>query len=640
MGCKESRGKTMSMERNQIDGTLLMTTRLQMWAQGFRIRLLISLVGGVAMATIFFAWLPPRPVVLTRLNYMQFNTAEAVKLEMVKHKITWWPPEVLKAVRALPVDQQLAGAVYLLDARKAYWRQYWKHAVAFLAGMIFFWMLASQLRRKEETSRVKDQYVRGARLAPVKELNKEIQTKSKELGDMPPRINLGGVTIPRRNEITPWAILGRPQVGKTNAYLSIYTQIVNQNLGKVVLFDSKGDYTEKQYKGSDLIYAPSVDARSLCWTVFNDVTSLSRVADMAAALIPEGGKDPMWSMGARQILEALLLHCFYSNNRTNKYLWEVACLPAAEMKKIFLATPGAEIAASLLDKPEISTSFSFTVNLKVYLKPLQLLARMDGPFSVRQWLTDGKKDSLFILSTPDHVEAMKPLMNLFLSTLLTAHKSLPDDRDRRIFYLLDELGILPLVPGLADALNFGPSKGLCALLGFQSIQQIEEVYGKNVVAAMLSSAAIHLMFSVGNEVTLESLSRLIGEVEVIESRATLSTGITDNRHGGSSMDQLVKKRLVLPDQIKDLPPLQAYLKILGFPATQLKFKYIPYPQKAEALVPDPTFELGAYLAELAQLRSQAEREERAPAPPTLAPEAAAQTDAMAAEAAASDSFMD
>ena len=69
------------------------------------------------------------------------------------------------------------------------------------------------------------------------------------------------------------------------------------------------------------------------------------------------------------------------------------------------------------------------------------------------------------------------------------------------------------------------------------------------------------------------------------------------------MDQLVKRRLVMPDEIKDLQPLHGILKILGFPAAPVQFKYIPYAKKAEALVPDPGFNLDLYLAELARLRS-------------------------------------
>lgn len=593
--------------RNKIDGTLLFFTRVQMWTQGLHLRFLISLIGGGVCATIFFRLYPPLPVDLNALSQGTImNLKDALKLEAGKHGFTWFYPEQAKMVFALPDKYRQAGINYLMEARRAYWKQWVKYIYASVFGAILFYVVATILKRNEERWREEDQFIRGAQLASPKQLSKMVKQNSKEIGDLPPRLQIGGVLIPRRNEITPMSCLGRPQVGKSTLFKFLLDQIISKQLGKRVIFDSKGDYTQSHLQPGDQIFAPSVDTRSLKWTIFNDITSLSRISDVATALIPEGGKDPMWANGARLILEGLLLHCWIVNKKTNAYLWQVACQPADKLKEILAATPGAEMAAALLDKPEVTTSFSFTVNLKTFLKPLQLLARMDGPFSIREWLVDGKNDGLFVVSIPDHLEVLKPLMNLFLSTLLTAHKSLPDDRTRRVFYVLDELGVLPKVPGLSDALNFGPSKGLCCWLGYQSYQQIEELYGRNVLEAMVSSAGEHIAFSLGSERTLESISKLIGEAEVIESRATITTGPTDSRHGGSSMDQRVMRRLVKPDEIKDLPPLQAYIKILGYPAAKIKLDYIPYPKLAESNIPDPTFDLDTYLMELAQLRAQAD----------------------------------
>lgn len=597
----------MKDNRNQIDGTLVFVTKLQMWGQGFRMRMLMALFGAVCAAIFTLKFYPPLPVDLGALSKgMTLGFSDALKLEAGKHGLTRFYPLQAKLVFALPEEHRQAGINYLFAARQTYWQQWIKYGYAAAAGAVLFLIVAIAIKRKEERWREEDQYLRGAQLATPKQVTKMVKSTSKEVGDPPPRLEIGGVAIPRRNEITPLSCLGRPQVGKSTLFKSLLDQIIGMKIGKRVVFDSKGDYTSTHYQPDDQIFAPSVDVRSLKWTIFNDVTSLSRISDMAAALVPEGGKDPMWAAGARLILEGILLHCWHVGKKTNAYVWQIACQPADKLKEILAATPGAEMAAALLDKPEVTTSFSFTVNLKTYLKPLQLLARMDGPFSVRQWLTDEKNDGLFIVSVPDHLETLKPLMNLFLSTLLTAHKSLPDDRSRRVFYLLDELGVLPKVPGLSDALNFGPSKGLCCLLGYQSYQQIDELYGRNVMEAMVSSAGVHVAFSCGSDKTLETLSRLIGEAEVLESRGTLSTGITDSRHGGSSMDQRVKRRLVMPDEIKDLPPLNAYLKILGYPSCKIRLDYIPYPKVAESNVPDPTFDLDRYLLELSQLRSQAE----------------------------------
>jgi hypothetical protein len=602
----------MSANQLLLDGTLRTVTVMQMKLAGLRWRFAFGLLGAALFALLMLRIIPAYPPDASPLFGEPIGTTYYTPRDMIQWrfasgKITLVRyPKIILRVAQLP-HRELA-AKKLREAEPGYWRQYRKHGVGAAFGFVICFIAVTIYSRRVERRQAEPQYVRGAQKTTAKKLSKLVKKTAREMGEQPPRLNVAGVLIPRRNEITPWSVIGRPQVGKSTLFKALLDQIISMKIGKRVVFDSKGDYTSTHLQDGDHIFAPSVDVRSLKWTIFNDVTSLSRISDMVAALIPEGGKDPIWPAGARLILEGILLHCWHTGKKTNAYVWQVACQPADKLKEVLASTPGAEMAAALLDKPEVATSFSFTVNLKTYLKPLQLLARMDGPFSVRQWLTDGKNDGLFIVSVPDHLETLKPLMNLFLSTLLTAHKSLPDDRSRRVFYLLDELGVLPKVPGLAAALNFGPSKGLCCLLGYQSYQQIDELYGRNVMEAMVSSAATHVAFSVGNEKTLEELSKLIGEAEVIESRGTLTTGISDNRHGGSSMDQLVKKRLVMPDTIKDLPPLNAYLKLLGYPAAKITLTYTPYPAVAEALVPDPSFDLDLFLAELAQLRAQAASE--------------------------------
>ena len=462
----------MRENRNQADGILFWATRLQMWGLGFRLRLLSGLVGAAIFSFLLFIWRPPLPVSMPQLGEgIIFTGVDAIKWDLGRYGFTIFYPPIARRVAALPDEKRELGFKYLSLARTTYYRQFGKYCYAGMAGAILLFAATTFWGRREEKWRSKDQYVRGAQLVTAKELTCSVKAKAIDMGDPEPRLTLGGVSIMRRDEITPWSIIGRPQVGKSTAIKDVMDQIILKKIGKLVVFDSKGDYTESHFQGDDLIFAPSIDDRSVRWTIFNDITSLSRIGDMVAALIPDGGKDPMWANGARLILEGLLIHCWTVGKKTNTYLWSVSCLPAAQLKKILVATPGAELAAALLDKPEVATSFSFTVNLKSYLKPLQLLARCDGPFSVREWLSDGKADGLFIVSTPDHQEVLKPLMNLFISTLLTTHKSLPDDRTRRCHYFLDELTVLPKIPGLPDALNFGPSKGLCVFLGFQSYQQ-------------------------------------------------------------------------------------------------------------------------------------------------------------------------
>lgn len=593
----------MKDARTGIDPTLILATRMQMWGQGIRIKIGVTLVGAMVGFLLMFSVKPPQPIDMSSLKTgLQLRLIDAVKLEAASRlRWTWFYPQHAHLVAALPDNYKQAGLNYLAQARKVYWAQWKKYLYNSAGGAILFFVLITLLSRKEQQLREEDRHVRGAEMVPNRHLNKDIKRTS------PGRLNLAGVAVPATHEITPWIFAGRPRQGKTVAIKSVLDQI--SGIGLKIVFDSKGDFVATHSKSNDLIFAPSVDRRSLKWTLFNDVTSLSQIAAIAAALIPEvKGNGAMFATGARQILEGLLLHCFHAGKRTNAHLWQVCTLPPAEMKKLLQETPGGEQGAALLDKPDTPTAFSFYVNLSSYLKPIQLLAKCDGDFSIRRWLASadqGNTQSLFILSNPDHQEALKPVLNLFLNTLITAHLSMSDNLERRVWYLLDELAILPKIPKLMDALNFGPSKGLSALLGFQAYQQLDEIYGRETREAVVSASGTHAIFSLGSKAAADVAVDIVGREEVIESRGTLSTGITDGRHGGSTMEQTRNKELITADGIKDLKSLNAVVKFLGFPATMLKFEYQAYPKNTLALDPDPGFDLETYLLELGQLHAQA-----------------------------------
>jgi len=171
-----------------------------------------------------------------------------------------------------------------------------------------------------------------------------------------------------------------------------------------------------------------------------------------------------------------------------------------------------------------------------------------------------------------------------------------------------------------DALNFGPSKGLSALLGFQTYQQLDDIYGRDTREAVVSASGTHSIFSLGSKAAADVAVDIVGREEVIESRGTLSTGITDGRHGGSTMEQTRSKELITADGIKDLRPLNAVVKFLGFPATMLEFEYKPYRKVAQSLDPDPSFDLETYLLELGQLQAQVATAGGAEPPPRQAAE--------------------
>ena len=582
-----------------IDGTLSLATRLRMQYQGFKIRFTIAIASAVVAMVFLLIAKPPRPVTVPELGpKVHLGLYDLITWKMAENDVPLVKfPAVLMAVAELPQNQQEPALALVHDAAKRYSDQYIKYLLAFLGGGVLAYIGAVVSGNRETRYRTEDKYVRGAQIYEISELNK----LTRENGS---RLNLAGVCIPEYHEITSWSFAGRPQVGKTVGLKSLLDQIMK--IGKRMIFDSKGDMITTHHRPGDLIFAPSVDQRSLKWTVFNDITSVSQISSIAAALIPEvSGANQMWAVGAREVLEGLLLHALQVEKTTNKDLWDLCCLDPEKMYAVLSSTPGAERAAGLLSNPKSPTAYSFYINLIAFLKPIQMLAKMDGPFCIKDWLKSEISNTIFIVSTPGHQAALAPVMGLFLSMFINSHLSLPDDRTRRIWYFMDELTILPKIENLIDAINFGPSKGLIVILGFQALELLDAKYGRETREAIWSAIGTHVFYSVGSDASAEKMVKVIGQQEVLEHRNTMSIGITDSRDGTSSMEQLTKRTLIMPEEIRDMRPLSAIVKILGYPAAKVKFKYVPYAKVAQDLIPDPSFNIGQYILELMQLKARA-----------------------------------
>ena len=608
---------------SHVDGILGLRTVLQMKMIGLKTLLIWSIGFGVLSTVAAVYYFPP-------VIKSQFKI-DIGPVFIIQHKIAeathfrgqYWslkPPPIITKINTAQVSAEHKKiAMEVIESEIAAWfRLLIRYVYVFIGGGTLAAALLYLLGARQEQRATSDQFIRGSELADEKQLAKLLKRE-------PGRLSISKLRVPTRYEIQPSVIMGRPRQGKSTLIKSLMDQITTASLGKLIVFDSKGDFTATHYSPeTDHIYAPAVDKRSVKWTLFNDVSSYSDIADLAACLIPEnkGTKDPIWDNGARAILQGLLLHCCHVGKRTNAYLAKCCSLPVKEMQQILAATPGGESGAAILKKYDSATAFSFFVTIQAKLQPVQLLAHCDGDFSVKKWLSDGKPGGLYISATPQDLPVVAPILAVFLHVLLTANKSLPDDLDRRVYYFLDELAELPRIPGLVGGLNFGPSKGMCFHLGFQSYSQIDDKYGREVRQALVSAAGTHVFFSAGDPETCTRAADIIGSQEVMESRQTLSTGIVDNRDGGSTSEQITKKLLVLPDEIKDLPVLTAYIKLIAFPASLIKLQYIKYEQRNPARVADERFSVDAYLQEMERLAVLAAGAEtalpEAPADPTPA----------------------
>lgn len=571
----------MSTDRSRFSGTLSIKNRLNQFqaAMAFWFRG-ASLIG--AGVTIYFSHRAISEVEGATVIYLRFVAHRFLKL-IGEDAQSLLPP--LYRLSSPEVQAQIEEVIRYIDA--GVFRAVGYGFAATIALLLIGWFVAE----KEHKKQTSDAHVRGAMATTAHDLAARLKSA---LGAGV--IRIGEVLIPRALEPTHFFLIGRPGVGKTVAINAMLDKIVERG-DRALIWCAKGeDFLTTHFQDGDQIFCPG-DARSLRWTLMSDITSLSDFDLVADALVDDTAeKTKVWTGGAKQIIAGLLRHCYLSGRRTNRQIWDVFCGEMSDWHEALAATPGCGTAAGLVSNPKSQTCLSFYVTVCLYSLPIRLLAEIDGDFRIQDWVRGGE-GRIYLPANPRLRQSLRAVHSLFIELATIHHLSMSNDRERRIWYLLDELPALPPIKGLPELANTGRSKGASLIVGTQSFAQLDQSYGAEGRRALHNACATSVVFSVADKNTAAELSDHLGKAEVEQSRQNLSIGFLDTKDSVTAMTQKSMESLYLPDQIKDLPILTAVVKVLGFPAAQTQLKPVDYRRVAPEFVADPRMSLETYLSE-------------------------------------------
>lgn len=398
----------------------------------------------------------------------------------------------------------------------------------------------------------------------------EMQQKLREkTGDT--QISIGGVPIADGDEQQHILLCGAPGTGKS-VELKKALRTIRKRGQRAVVYDVSGELVSLYYRpGVDHILNP-LDQRGERWNPWLDAEAFEYAA-LAKSLIPDakGQADPFWSEAGRATLEALLMQC----------------RDLDEIVSTGLSAPLGELAGLVRDAgfegmigPE-KTFQSTRSTMSVYLRALAMLPNVQRDdhtaFSIRKWL-EADDGSWLFLSVPSRGrESLRPLVSMWLDTVVRQAMSLRPDPDRRVWLSLDELPSLNKIPSLAPALAEGRKFGLAGIVGVQAFGQLAELYGKELAAALWGLPKTRLYLRIADAETSETVSKELGEQQLRRETSSTSDsyGSSSNSSNGgvsngsssnsstSKNEQIVIERAVLPSQIAGLPDLVGYLRTGG-----------------------------------------------------------------------------
>ncbi|MDB6085390.1 MAG: Type conjugative transfer system coupling protein TraD [Gammaproteobacteria bacterium] len=390
------------------------------------------------------------------------------------------------------------------------------------------------------------------------------------------RLTLAGAGVAFQDETKHFKLIGTTGTGKSTAIRELLGGALARG-DRAVFADPDGGYRDRffnRYRG-DVILNP-FERHSVRWDPFAEINDVYDIEQLSAGLIPstEDASSNEWRSYARTFLNAVLRRCRLENHRSSDELWRlVAVASGDELRCVVANTP----AQPFLD-PENARMFgsirSVAVSAMAALEHIQ--AQRSAPFSVREWVRDGRAATvLFIPYGAAQIAALRTMIATWMRLAIFEAMNGVENHDRRLWFVIDELDALGAIEGLKDALARLRKFGGRCVLGFQSIAQVSGTYGVAHAQTLVENCGNTLILRCSgseNGGTSQFASRLIGEREVVRRQTSRGSDRENSfsargaRRSKNVTEQHVTETAVMASEIEQLPDLCGYFKSASSPA--------------------------------------------------------------------------
>jgi len=383
-------------------------------------------------------------------------------------------------------------------------------------------------------------------------------------------VTIAGESIPGRDETKHFKIIGTTGTGKSTVIREILSAALARG-DRAVVADPDGGYHARffqRYRG-DILLNPFEDG-SVKWDPFSEISDSYDVDQLAGGLIPSCG-DPSageWRAYARTFLCAILRRRRESGYRSSAELWRLLSAASPDELRPWVAGTPAQPFLESENSRMFGSIRAVAVSALAAFEYVQ--RQRAAPFSVRQWVRGPSGVGvLFMPYQAGQIAALKSMIATWLRLAIFEAMSARENRDQRLWLVIDELDALGPIDGLKDALARLRKFGGRCVLGFQSIAQVSGCYGAHDAQTIVENCGNTLILRCSgseNGGTSQFASRLIGEREVLRrqiSRGSDREGAWStrgSRRSKNTSEQFITEAAVMPSEIEQLPDFCGYLK--------------------------------------------------------------------------------
>ncbi len=434
-------------------------------------------------------------------------------------------------------------------------------------SMMASFLISIYIRRRGRKQQA-DEFLRGGKRVSNKELIKHLGRKKDK------KFNLGVIPILSDSKNIHFDLGGSTRTGKSQTLKHLIKSIRDAG-DRALIYSTSYEFVEYFFdENKDVILNP-LDDRSPAWSIWNETKKVYHYDDIASSIIPETSAqvgDPFWSDAARILLSNAARKLKEKGDYSTKKLLDgLFGLSTDTIKKAVARTEAGMLLSS--EKME-KTALSVKAVLATHIRSFKFLTDDNGTFSIRDWVGDEKNNQgqcIFISARNDQQTTLKPLISCWVDLFFSSVMSLPEDENRRIWLIIDELASLQKLASLENALSQIAKYGGCIVISYQAYSQLVSLYGKEGAETIISLIGTKVVFRENNKANAAYFAGEFGEEEI----KTTNDNITVSAHIGRDAVSLVQtekvKPLVLYTEILNLDSLHGFYRLPGdYPVAKFK----------------------------------------------------------------------